>query len=143
MFLILLLVTFLVSIASCIVVVRIFNKPIQGILNRIIADDISQAWLKYVKFAIFVVGISGGVRIWSLERYLDPRGPGEQPIELTWERWTLDIYGTIIQTLQAIAWMLLVFFAVAMIAYVLVRIFELRRSVPGGTNVPPRAKEGD
>ena len=47
---------------------------------------------------------------------------------LNWERWTLDIYSTIIQTLQSIAWMLLVFFTVALIAYVLVRIFELRRA---------------
>jgi hypothetical protein len=139
MFIALLLITFFVSILSCFIVVRIFQKPIEGILNRIIADDISRAWLKYVKFAIYVVGISGGVRIWSLERYLDPRGPDEQPIELTPERLTLDLYGTIIQTLQAIAWMLLVFFAVSMIAYVLVRIFELRR-----TGSPPtRAKDAD
>lgn len=136
MFIALMLVTFFVSVIACIVVVRIFEKPITGILNRIIADDISQAWLKYVKFAIFVVGISGGVRIWSLERYLDPRGPDEQKIELTWERWTLDIYGTIIQTLQSIAWMLLVFFAVSMIAYVLVRIFELRRPGTGASSRP-------
>ena len=127
MFLTLLLVTFLVSSLACFIVVRIFDKPIQGILNRIVADDISDAWLKYVKFAIFVVGISGGVRIWALERYVNPHSPDEKVLVLNWERWTLDIYSTIIQTLQSIAWMLLVFFTVALIAYVLVRIFELRR----------------
>ncbi len=135
MFLTLLLVTFCASILACFVVVRIFDKPIQGILNRIVADDISQAWLKYVKFAIYVVGVSGGVKIWSLERYLNPNGPDMPPLVLTWERWTLDLYSTIIQTLQSIAWMLLVFFAVALIAYVLVRIFEMRH---GG---PPKARE--
>jgi hypothetical protein len=133
MFLTLLLVTFLVSILACFIVVRIFDKPIQGILNRIVADDISNAWLKYVKFAIFVVGISGGVRIWSLERYVNPHSPDEQPLVLNWERWTLDIYSTIIQTLQSIAWMLLVFFTVALIAYVLVRIFELRQARAKGS----------
>jgi peptidoglycan/LPS O-acetylase OafA/YrhL len=130
MFLTLLLVTFLVSVLACFIVVRIFDKPIQGILNRIVADDISNAWLKYVKFAIFVVGISGGVRIWALERYVNPNSPDEKVLVLNWERWTLDIYSTIIQTLQSIAWMLLVFFTVALIAYVLVRIFELRHSRP-------------
>ena len=135
MFMTLLLVTFLVSALACFIVVRIFDKPIQGILNRIVADDISNAWLKYVKFAIFVVGISGGVRIWSLERYINPHSPDQQPLVLNWERWTLDIYSTIIQTLQSIAWMLLVFFTVALIAYVLVRIFELRR---GGPKAPER-----
>ena len=53
MFLTLLLVTFLVSSLACFIVVRIFDKPIQGILNRIVADDISDAWLKYVKFRRF------------------------------------------------------------------------------------------
>jgi peptidoglycan/LPS O-acetylase OafA/YrhL len=133
MFLTLLLVTFLVSILACFIVVRIFDKPIQGILNRIVADDISNAWLKYVKFAIYVVGISGGVRIWSLERYVNPNSPDEKPLVLNWERWTLDIYSTIIQTLQSIAWMLLVFFTVALIAYVLVRIFELRQARAKGS----------
>src|SRR4030095_13234447 len=101
MFLTLLLVTFLVSILCCFIVVRIFDKPIQGILNRIVADDISQAWLKYVKFAIFVVGISGGVRIWALERYINPTSPDEKVLVLNWERWTLDIYSTIIETLKS------------------------------------------
>lgn len=133
MFLGLILATFLASILSCLFVVRLFDKPIRGILDRIIADDISQAWLKYVKFAIYVVGISGGVRIWTLERYLNPNGPDMPKLELTWERWTLDLYGAIIQTLQAIAWMLLVFFAVALIAYVLVRMAELKRGAGSKT----------
>lgn len=127
MFLTLLLVTFGVSVLSCFFVVRLFQKPIERILDRIVADDISDAWIKYVKFAIYVVGISGGVKIWSFERYLNPQGPEMPALELTWERWTLDLYSTIIQTLQATAWMLLVFFVFALIAYVLVRIFGMKR----------------
>jgi len=42
--------------------VRLFASPIDNILKRIIADDISSAWLKYMKFAIYVVGVSKGVR---------------------------------------------------------------------------------
>lgn len=128
MFLILLLITFLVSLTASYVVVRIFEKPIEGILERIIADRISTAWLKYMKFAIYVVGISGGVRIYQLEKYITPRHKEAAPILLNADRWTLEIYRTLISTLQSIAWMFLIFFVFALIAYVIMRVFEIRRS---------------
>ena len=37
------------------------------------------------------------------------------------------------ETLQGIAWMLLAFFAVALLAYVIVRLSELKRSSVAGT----------
>ena len=37
-----------------------------------------------------------------------------------------SIYRTIIGTLQGIAWMLLIFFIFALIAFVIVRIFEMK-----------------
>ncbi|WP_448671009.1 hypothetical protein [Pseudoxanthomonas mexicana] len=46
-------------------------------------------------------------------------------IALTTERWVLEVYRTIIETLQGIAWMLLAFFAAALLAYV-VRLSELK-----------------
>lgn len=65
MFLTLLLVTFAIAAIVSFLTVRLFASPIGGILERIIADDISQAWLEYLKFAIYVVGISKGVRVWE------------------------------------------------------------------------------
>jgi hypothetical protein len=53
-----------------------------------------------------------------------------QIIALTSERWVLEVYRTVIQTLQGIAWMLLAFFAVALLAYVVVRLSELKRTTP-------------
>jgi len=75
--------------------------------------------------AIYVVGISSGVRIWSLENYITPRS-NTTPVELTRDRWVLEVYRTIIESLQGLAWVLLVFFVVALIAFVIVRAFELR-----------------
>lgn len=49
MFITLLLVTFLISFIVSAIIVRMFAKPIDKILQRIIADDISQAWVKYLK----------------------------------------------------------------------------------------------
>ena len=91
--------------------------------------------MRYMKFAIYVVGISGGVRVRSLERYIlpqesfSPEGESRDipPFELTTERWVLEIYRTIIESLQSIAWMLLVFFIVSLGMYIVMRIFEMRR----------------
>jgi hypothetical protein len=44
----------------------LFNDSIYKILNLIVPEAINEAWLKYIKFAIYVVGISGGVRGWDL-----------------------------------------------------------------------------
>ena len=65
------------------------------------------------------------MRIYSLEQYISPRGPEMPALALTPERWTLEIYRTVIGTLQSAAWMLLVFFLVALFAYVIVRGMEI------------------
>lgn len=51
-----------------------------------------------------------------------------QIIALTTERWVLEVYRTIIETLQGIAWMLLAFFAAALLAYLIARLSELKRA---------------
>ena len=128
MFVTLLIVTFVISFAVSTIVARFFREPLDKILSRIIADDISKAWSKYLIFAIYVTGISSGVRIWDLEKYItEPRFEGAKIVNLTAERWVLEVYRTAISTLQGIAWMLLVFFVFALVAYVIVRAFELKR----------------
>jgi hypothetical protein len=132
MFLILLLVTFAIAAVCSFIVVRLFERPIGAILRRIISDDLGNAWLRYLKFATYVVGISGGVRIWELEKYINPLmyEKDSVPLTLNASRWTLEVYRTVISTMQSTAWMLLVFFVCALIAYVVVRGFELRRQGP-------------
>jgi hypothetical protein len=73
------------------------------------------------------------VRVYELERYISPNrfNNDVEVLSLTRDRWVLEVYRTVIETLEGIAWMLLCFFAVALIAYVLVRIFELRRDRAG------------
>lgn len=126
MFVTLLLVTFAIAAAASFAVVRIFDRSISAILGRIVAEELSKAWRRYLTFAIYVVGVSGGVRIWELEKYITPRAEEAEPIVLNGARWTLEVYRTIIETLQSIAWMLLVFFLFALIAYVIVRGREVR-----------------
>ncbi len=132
--------TFATALMVSIVVAQMFRKPIEDILNRIVADSVSSAWAKYMRFAIFVTGVSSGVQFYRIEQFLDqpiPRASpmGEAPYVpsppvLDGAHWLLEIYRTIIQTLQGITWMLLVFFVCSLIAFVVVRAFELRRSNP-------------
>lgn len=128
MFFSLLIATFLIAAVTAAIVVWVFNRPVKAIMDRIINDAISAAWHRYITFAAFVVGISGGVRIYSLERYIQPdTTPEGTPVPLpalTAERWTLEIYRTVIECLQSMAWMYLVVFLFALVAYVVVRIAE-------------------
>ncbi len=128
MFFTLLLVTFGLSITVSFGVVLLFKKPIGEIFHRIIKDPISVAWQKYITFATYVVGISGGVRIYQLERYISAQYKDGDILELTLERWTIEVYRTIIETMQSIAWMYLIIFIFALIAYVIVRGFELKNT---------------
>ena len=127
MFLTLLLVTFVISLLVSFLVARLFQRPIGQILGRLVPEDLTGAWHRYLTFAIYVVGISGGVRIWSLERYILPKGHGETALALTGDRWTFEVFRTVIGTLQGLTWLLLVFFVFSLIAYVVVRGLELRR----------------
>ena len=126
MFLTLLVVTFVIAVAVSFGVARMFSGSIARILNRIVGPELAGAWHRYLLFALYVVGISGGVRIWSLEQYINPRDPAGTPLVLTANRWTLEVYRTVIGTLQSSAWMLLVAFVFLLIAYVVARGLELR-----------------
>lgn len=137
MFISLLAVTFLISLAVCSIIAKLFASPVNRIMHRIIPEDISNAWVRYLTFAIYVVGVSGGVRIHQLERYISAPETDDIILELTTERWVIEVYRTIIDTLSSIAWMLLVFFVFALIAYVIVRAYEFKH------RQPPFSQAGD
>ncbi|MCA9837383.1 MAG: hypothetical protein KC422_10710 [Trueperaceae bacterium] len=124
MFFFLLIMTFAIAAGVAYLVIRLFHKSVTTILNRVLKDEISIVWWRYLVFALYVVGISGGVRIWELEKYITPRLEETESIVLTTERWVLEIYRTIIGTLQSLAWVLLVFFVAALIAFVIVKVRE-------------------
>src|SRR5215208_793496 len=121
MFLTLLVVTFAIALVVSAGIALVFSKSLERILSRIVAADLASAWHRYLLFALYVVGVSGGVRIWSLEQYINPRDPKSEPLVLNADRWTLEAYRTVIGTLQSVAWMLLVVFAFLLIAYVIPR----------------------
>jgi len=127
MFLTLLIVTFILATIVSFGVIVAFRKPIGLIFDRIIQDKISNVWQKYITFAALVVGVSGGVRVHQLERYISAQHKDKEILVLNPERWTLEVYRTIIETLQSLAWMYLIVFIFALIAYVVARGFELKQ----------------
>lgn len=132
----LLLTTFLVAFAVASLVVFLFNKPVDSILRQVLPAELSLAWAKYLRFAIYVVGIGGGVRVWDLEKYMIAQDPYKVIVELTPERWLMELYQTIIGTLQSTTILLLVFFVFALIAVVIVRLFEPRGPKTGLPSTP-------
>ena len=126
MFLSLLVVTFAIALLVSFVVATLFSGSIRRILERIVSPDLAGAWHRYLVFALYVVGVSGGVRLYSLEQYINPRDPKEPALVLNADRWTLEVYRTVIETLQSTAWMLLVAFVFLLIAFVVARGLELR-----------------
>ncbi len=127
MFVTLLITTFVLAFGVSFIVAKLFEGSISKILSKIIKDEISSAWEKYLKFALIVAGISGGVRLWDMERYIDSQVEGAHVLTLTSERWALEVYRTIIGSLQSLVWVLLLFFLVSLIAYIIVRGHELKR----------------
>ncbi len=127
MFIALLIINLVLALLVSFIVAWLFRNPINKILQRLVSEDIFSAWAKYITFAIYVVGISGGVRFWDLEKYITPVKEGTPLLVLTQERWVLELYRTIIGTLQSVAWMLLLFFLFALIGYIIVKGLELRK----------------
>ena len=138
MFYTLFLGTFAIAIATSLICISIFKKPIKGIMQRIIGEEIHLAWCRYMSFALTVVGISSGVRIHQIEQYVNKDWKGNTQT-LSDTALTLEIYRTVIGTLQGIAWVLLIFFCFALIAYVIVKSVELiKQSRALKTSVQPQ-----
>ena len=125
-FLVLLIVTLAIAALSAGLVIFFFRKPVDKIFNRIIGEEISVAWRKFLTFALFVVGVSSGVNLYKLEQFVQPVTENMPRPELSAEYWGLEIYRTIIGTLGGMAWALLVFFVVALIAFVMVKRKEAK-----------------
>jgi hypothetical protein len=111
----------------CYIVSFVFTDPINKIIKRIISEDIYTAWAKYIQFAIFVVGISSGVRIWELERYMVSLNEANSAFSINFNRFFLEIYRTVLGSLQGIAWLLFVFFLVSLIAFIIIKVFSEKK----------------
>lgn len=108
-------------------VVLAFRKPIQGIFDSLVGEAASAAWVQFLTFALYVVGVSKAVHGYRLEKYVSPRSKTGALVALNLNTWLLEIYQTVRSVLGGLAWSLMSFFTVALIAFIIVRAFELKR----------------
>ena len=125
MFLTLILATFVLAVLTSLVVERAMRKPVSEILSKIVGD-LAGAWQKYVSLGIYVMGISWGAPVGRLREYIrvDSEFLKREPLDMP--HMALNMYETVIETLQGVTTLLLAFFVFTMIAYVIVRGLEVR-----------------
>ena len=92
MFITLLIVTLVIALATSLLLMRLFDRMIRKILDRLVSAELIEAWNRYLSFAVVVVGVSGGVRIWSLEKYVTAYAEEGEPVLLNADRWILAGY---------------------------------------------------
>ena len=107
-------------------VMIVFARLISTIFGDIFQDKfrINSAFIKYVKYATFLVGVSRGVTahplgfdIWS---HYDTIKGISQNLDFDRVAWLSATYVTIIETLRALAYMYSALFLIILIAYVIV-----------------------
>lgn len=120
--------SFVLALALSITIAWISREAVDSILRRFVADRAVRAGFeKYIRFAIVVVGISGGTRVRVLQEFLAASDLNKEAMaaQLTQEFWVMEIYRTILGTLEAIAALLLVCIFMALVAPVVVRMLKL------------------
>jgi hypothetical protein len=120
-FLQLLAVSIAVSVITSWAVVLLFDNPIRMMCRHLVGETLSSAWHRFLRFGLLVTGISSGVSMWTLEKYVTPRSKDAEIVALNLDRWTLEVYRSAIGTLQATACALFTFFLVALIAHVVLK----------------------
>lgn len=111
MFPVLLAATFLASLLVCAMTVALFLPPISRILKTRLTPQATLLWTRSLLFAVCVVGVAVGARIWDLERYM------QDGQSLTTDQLSLEVYKTVIATGEAnVAVVLLVSLGVGIVA---------------------------
>ncbi len=134
--------SFVLALALSVAVAWVSREAIESVLRLFVADHVVRAaFSKYIRFAIVVVGISTGTRVRILQEYISATAENKAAMAaaLTQEFWVLEIYRTIVGTLEGMAWLLLLCFFLALIAPVIVRMAEPVQ--PGGEQQNPRDSE--
>ena len=136
MFVLLFLASFVVSLALSLFIAYISRDAVDSILRRFVADDaVRVGFEKYIRFGIVVVGIVGGTRVRALQEYIAAASWNKAALEaaLTQEVWVMEMYRTIIGTLEGLVLLLLICILLAFIVPAVNRMLK---------GEPQRASEG-
>lgn len=111
MFPVLLVATFLASMLVCAMTIALFTPPIARVLRGRLSEGATTLWTRSLLFAVCVIGVAVGARLWEIEAYADRGRP------ISTDRLSLEIYKTILATAAAnVAVVLVVALGVGLVA---------------------------
>jgi hypothetical protein len=121
MFVALLIVTFLLALVISLGIAWVFTKPLELVLQRLVKTELTSAWSRYLRFTMIVIGVSSGTRIQPLERYINAPSWTKETLKagLTQEYWAAELYHTVSDSIVGIAWLLLLFVVIGIIAFIM------------------------
>ena len=110
-------------------VASVCETPLAILMRRIIQNETSHTFTRYVRYATYLVGISYGATVNPLSselkaQILESISIRNVPNFPEWWMWLIWIPTVIMQSLTAIASMYLVFFIFGLIAYITVKVRE-------------------
>ncbi|HEX4545445.1 MAG TPA: hypothetical protein VH110_03710 [Candidatus Acidoferrum sp.] len=133
MFLALFAVSFALALALSFTVAWVSKDAIETVLRRFVLDPVVRAaFSKYLRFAMVVVGISMGTRVSPLEEYMAASYSGKVSMlaAVNQEYWVMEIYHTLLGTLEGLVWLLLSALILALMAPAILRWAKLEPAKP-------------
>ncbi len=121
------LVSVLLALGVSYGVARLARDVIEAVLQRFVSRQISEAFAKYLGFAIVVVGVASGSRVRLLEDFMGAPAYNREGLnaQLTQEVWVAAMYHTIVDSLEGIAWLFVI-----MALILLAALFIIKKTKP-------------
>ena len=136
--------SFLLALALSATVAWLSREAMDTVLRRFVVDPVVRSGFeKYIRFAIVVVGISSGTRAKALQEYISAAEWSKPALQaaLTQEFWTLELYRTVMGTLEGVAGLLLLCIFLALIAPAVLRMLNVEPPKNLGQQEKPREPE--
>jgi hypothetical protein len=109
-----------VAFAASLLAAVLFDRATGAVFVRAFGEEVGRGWRWLVRFAVVVVGVASGVRLYDLQRFAEE---GEAP-RLNAAEWLLEVYRSAIEALESVVWALLLFFLVVLFIALLGRRAE-------------------
>ena len=94
--------SFVLALVLSVIIAWLSREAIDTILRRFVAGSVvRRGFEKYIRFAIVVVGISGGTQVKPLQEFISASQYNKAALQaaLTQEFWAMELYRTVIGNL--------------------------------------------
>jgi hypothetical protein len=111
-----------VSLLTALTISYAFMPWLNRILDHLASQPLAHAWRKCLNWAIILVGLQGGVRVWELENFA--LSQNKIPFNTNPLYWILEIYRVFIDTAQSCIWVIILFLLVALLVEAIVLVLN-------------------